>query len=402
MKVPVRNLTSAVLALTSWMMFAGTANAQKPAAAPAPGEPRVTPDDLRAPVSPVFALLGTTPASIERPQTPRALTMNLISAVRDGEGLPRNYALEISPYWTTYHPDLSFDDYYNADVLQTIAQTFAVSVATTPLRAGAVAGTRVGTGFRTLLRAGGAHPQLAAAHEELIGVDTRIAEASDAIPALRQRAFDARRAGRIAEADQLDQEVAAAEAKALQQTADLRRQAAETAKRVADLDRNRVGFQLAVAGALVWDFPGDRFEERELSQSGIWITPAYRFLACRGEGTAGCASTVDVMAAVRYLADRRGAADDRTWDVGGRLLWQLSSELALSLEALRRGGTSISGDEASTRTVAMVEYRLNDDIMLYGSFGKGFGDQSDRRTLVSLIGVNLGFGRKPIVDVSRP
>jgi hypothetical protein len=385
------------------MLFTETASAQRAPAAPAPGEPRVTPEDLRAPVSPVFALLGTTPASIERPQTPRALTMNLISAVRDGEGLPKNYALEIAPYWTTYHPDLSFDDYYNAGVLQTIAQTFAVSIATVPLRGAVpVTGTRLGTGFKTMLRAGAAHPQLAAAHAELIGIDVRIAEASDAIPALRQRAFDARRAGRIAEADTLDKEVIAAEAAALQQTADLRRLAAETAKRVADLDRNRVGFQLAAAGASVWDFPDDRFEVRELSQWGVWITPTYRFLACRGESAAGCASSLDVMAAVRYLADRRGTADDRTWDLGGRLLWQLNPELALSLETLRRGGTAVSLEEDSTRTVVTIEYRLNDDLLLYGSFGKDFRDRPDARTLVSLVGVNFGFGRKPIVDVSRP
>jgi hypothetical protein len=374
--------------LVAWAI-ADHANAQ-PVAPPVAGQPRVTPEDLRPPASPVFALLGTTPASIERPQTPRALAMNLISAVREEEGLPRNYALEVAPYWTTYHPDLSFDDYYNAGLLQTIAQTFAVSVATTPLSGEAlVAGTRVGVGLRTLLWAGRAHPQLAAAHAELISVDTRIAEATDAIPPLRQQAFDARRAGRIAEADELDRKVAAAEADAERQTADLRRQATEAAGRVGDLDRNRVGFQLALAAGHVWDFPGDRFEQRQAAQWGIWITPAYRI------------STIDVMAAVRYLADQRGEGDDRTWDVGGRLLWQPSVELAVSVETLRRGGTRLSGGESSNRTVGMLEYRVNEDIVLYGSFGRDFQDLPGARTLVSIVGLNLGFGRKPIVDVAR-
>ena len=378
------------LALASSVALGGHANAQ-PAEAPAPGQPRVTPEDLRPPASPVFALLGTTPASIERPQTPRALAMNLISAVREEEGLPRNYALEVAPYWTTYHPDLSFDDYYNAGLLQTIAQNFAVSIATTPLSVDApVSGTRVGAGFRTLLWAGRANPQLAAAHAELISIDTRIAEAEDAIPPLRQQAFDARRAGRIAEADELDRKVAAAEEEAKRQTADLRSQATEAARRVGDLDRNRVGFQLALAGAQIWDFPGDRFEQRDAAQWGFWITPAYRL------------SSIDVMAAVRYLADRRGEGDDRTWDVGGRLLWQPSPELAVSFESLRRGGTRFTGNDSSNRTVGMLEYRVNEDIVLYGSFGKDFQDFPGARTLVSIVGVNLGFGRKPIVDIAKP
>jgi hypothetical protein len=391
-----------VLAITAWAALAGCANAQ-PVAPPAPGEPRVTPEDLRPPASPVFALLGTTPASIERPQTPRALAMNLISAVREEEGLPRNYALEVAPYWTTYHPDLSFDDYYNAGLLQTLAQTFAVSVATTPFSGETLAdGTRLGAGFRTLLWAGRAHPQLAAAHAELISIDIRIAEASDAIPPLRQQALDARRAGRIAEADELDKKVAAAEADAVRQTADLRRQATEAARRVGDLDRNRIGFQLAVAAAHVWDFPGDRFEQRELARWGVWVTPAYRMPACAGSGDGRCTSTIDVMAAVRYLADHRGDGDDRTWDVGGRLLWQPSLELAVSLETLRRGGTRLSDGDGSNRTVGMLEYRVNEDIVLYGSFGKDFQDQPGARTLVSIVGLNLGFGRKPIVDVAKP
>jgi hypothetical protein len=80
------------VALVAWVALANHAAAQ-PATPPAAGQPRVTPEDLRPPASPVFALLGTTPASIERPQTPRALALNLISAVREEEGLPRNYAL---------------------------------------------------------------------------------------------------------------------------------------------------------------------------------------------------------------------------------------------------------------------------------------------------------------------
>lgn len=389
------------LAFAAWAVVIAPLGAQAPAP-PAPGEPRVTPEDIRAPTSPAFALLGTTPASIERPQTPRALTMNLISAVRDEEGLPRNYALEVAPYWTTYHPDLSFDDYYNAGLLQTLAQTFAVSVATTPMAGDVLGGgTRLGAGFRALLRAGGAHPQLEAAHAELIAVDVRIAEAADAIPPLRQRAFEARRAGRVAEADELDKAVVAAEADALQKTVALRQQAADAARRVSDLDRNRIGFQLALAGGQVWDFPADRFEAREASQWGIWATPAYRLLACTGDGDARCTSSLDVMGAVRFLGDRRGDGDDRTWDVGGRLLWQPSLEFSLSLESLRRGGTTRTGGEASSRTVGMIEYRLNDDILLYGSFGKDFADLPGARTLVSIVGVNLGFGRKPIVDVAR-
>ncbi len=48
------------------------------------------------------------------------------------------------------------------------------------------------------------------------------------------------------------------------------------------------------------------------------------------------------------------------------------------------------------------DYAVAGDMVLYGSFGKDFRDRPDARTLVSIVGLNLGFGRTPIVDVAKP
>jgi hypothetical protein len=65
-------------------------------------------DDLRAPTSPAFALLDVTPASVNRPENPKAFTLNVINALAQSNGLPQNYALEVAPYWLASHPDLTF------------------------------------------------------------------------------------------------------------------------------------------------------------------------------------------------------------------------------------------------------------------------------------------------------
>jgi hypothetical protein len=166
---------------------------------------------------------------------------------------------------------------------------------------------------------------------------------------------------------------------------DVREAARNAALEVQRLDQQRRGFILHVAGGQVWNFPNDAIDERTLDRWGVWVTPTYRFLAC---STETCRSAVDVIGVVRTLYDKDG---DR-WDIGGRLLWEPSDPFNVSGEFLRRRGRN-SNDESSDRTAAMVEYQIREGLILFGSFGKDFPkDQMKRRTLLSIIGLNFGFG----------
>jgi hypothetical protein len=81
-------------------------------------------------------------------------------------------------------------------------------------------------------------------------------------------------------------------------------------------------------------------------------------------------------------------------------LWQASKPLALSAEVLRRGRSTASTN-SSSRTTGILEYRVRDDMLLFASFGRNFDDVPDHKTLVSLLGLSLGFGQKPIIDLSK-
>jgi hypothetical protein len=364
-----------------------------------------TPDDLRTPLAPAFALLDVTPTSVDRPQNSRALTLNLFSAFRESEGLPRNYALDVTPFWLRSHPTLTFDDYYTATPLQTIARTFSVSVATTSSEAAdpaLPAVTSLGLGVRTLVRQGRAHPSLQAARDDLMDVSFKQAELDDAIVKLEFEHDAAVTAGRTDEARKLKEAVADAQRTTQAQRDELSAQARAIALRIQELDKDRVGVMVSVAAAHVIDFPGERFQDAEAARWGLWITPAYRMLVCGLDAANDCEATLDAIAVVRFLADRRGTADDSTWDIGGRVLWQPTKGFALSAELVRRGGLDATGGEGSTRSVGVLEYRLRDDLVLFGSFGKNFDGEPRGRTLVSLLGLNVGFGRKPTIDVAAP
>jgi hypothetical protein len=122
-------------------------------------------DDLKAPPSPAFVLLGVAPSRIDRPQAVRPLVLSALSAV-SSEGFPRNYAVEFAPYWLGT-PQLSFDDYYHSSVGKALARHLSLSVATTPLGTSPDAGTALAVGARTLPLPGRPHPRLAALRARL-------------------------------------------------------------------------------------------------------------------------------------------------------------------------------------------------------------------------------------------
>jgi hypothetical protein len=374
------------------------------AQAPVPAPNTMTPDDLRAPLAPAFALLDATPTSIDRPQAPSALSLNLFSAFREGESFPQNYALDVAPYWLRPHPTLTFDDYYRPNFVQTVARTFSVSLATSTtdaVEATTPQRTSLGLGARALLVAGHAHPSLRDARAALVAVNVEQARLDDSVVDLEFRAQQALAAGRVDDARRLTEAADARRDASKVRRAELSQQARDINLRIQALDVDRVGLVVSVAAAQVIDFTGDRFDNREVARWGVWLTPAYRILVCGAARTGDCHATLDVMVVVRYIAERRGSTDDSTWDVGGRILWQPTREFGVSAETVRRAGTDVSDGASSTRTVGLIEYRLRNNLALFASFGKNFEDTPGGRTLVSLLGLNIVFGRKPVIDLAK-
>jgi hypothetical protein len=320
--------------------------------------PSATPipiDDLRTPTSPAFVLLDVTPAAVERPENPRALVLNLLQTASQSDGLPKNYALQVTPYWLKSHPDLTFTHYQNPSPAASMLRTTTFSVAMSPLLDplsddASTVGTRIGLGARTNIVGGQPSPLLPEKLDELQAINKRILDDPD--------------------------------------NADLRDDARSVALEIQKLER--VGLFVSAAAALVWSVPQDEVARSRRDRWGVWVTPAYRFLACRGE--APCKSVIDAIAVVRAI---RARDDDTQWDLGARLLWQPTEPFTISSEWIRRRGQR-GDDRSSDRTVAILEYRIREDMLLFGSFGRDFGDDESRRTLVSIMGLSFGFGAKPM------
>jgi len=77
-------------------------------------------NDLNVPTAPAFVLMDQSPASIEKPTNPKALTVSLFNLLQGG-------AVEFTPYWFKNHPAYKFSDYFKK--VSPISETFALSAA---------------------------------------------------------------------------------------------------------------------------------------------------------------------------------------------------------------------------------------------------------------------------------
>lgn len=321
---------------------------------------------LRTPDAPGFVLLGVSPAVIQRPHTPRALALGFLSSREPDDILPRNYALEVAPYWFFPNRTLEFEEYYSPNPVQSALQTLALSLATTPMTdaEGTTNGTNLGVGLRLLPFAGRFSMAPDTAALSLL-LDERLNEQDP---------------------DRRDS---------------LRLAARDVALRIQEQLKNRtqkVGFSLEVAGAAIVGFPNDNVARRGVSRVGAWITPSYRLTR----------PLIDLLGVVRFMHDDTELLEGEFLDVGGRVLFE-NNQLTLSAEFLRQ----FVLDSPSETTAALplqdtfrlngtLEYKFNETMHLVATLGQNFDPTGqDDNTLIVLIGLSFGVGQPITINATR-
>jgi hypothetical protein len=162
-RIPIAVMLSTFLTTVAGALTASSAAAQIPGP---------TIQDLKTPDSPGFVLLGVSPSAVERPSTPKALGVSLLSAVTSGDNLlPSDYAVTVAPYWLVGHPDLHATQYYDPDAAQSLRQTFAISFASAKSTVKGAADTASSTdfslGFRAALLEGHGSEQIRSLNRQL-------------------------------------------------------------------------------------------------------------------------------------------------------------------------------------------------------------------------------------------
>jgi hypothetical protein len=168
----------------------------------------------------------------------------------------------------------------------------------------------------------------------------------------------------------------------------------EQALQLQTLNRQRAGWVLEVAAAIGAKVEDEDFDGGQVTRYGFWATPGYRL-----------ANRFVFLGVARYQRDKETGGQN-LFDVGGRL--QLDAEeFILSVEAVRRlldnqAEFPRADDMSSTRVVGTMDYRISDDYYLTASFGRDYQSTATGMSgLVSFLGLNVGLGRTPTVNLRQ-
>lgn len=85
---------------------------------------------LRAPSTPAFSVLNFEPSSILKPSSLKDIGTDVLNSFDENGKLRMNLGIELTPYWLSSRPYLTFEKYTKPTLGQTILQTFNLSFAT--------------------------------------------------------------------------------------------------------------------------------------------------------------------------------------------------------------------------------------------------------------------------------
>ncbi|HEX7837876.1 MAG TPA: hypothetical protein VF469_10465 [Kofleriaceae bacterium] len=345
-------------------------------------------DKLRTPDSPAFVILGVSPTEIQRPTTPKGVSTSLGGFVSGADvTIPKNYALEVAPYWLFAHPDLDAR-HYREERWRRLYRTFSVSVGTaqttrTPMDAMGMATSHtdsdLGIGGRAILWQGGGEDECtrqANASALKLADEVRLGKAElDAIeqahpfgsPEYNEAVTQAQKA----KADQAAKNLAASPSCVA---------AAVSAR----------GLSVDLAGAIAAHFADSKVtrDSASLAAKALWFNASYDL------------DDLAIAGMVRYashdVTTGTTTGRQRVVDGGVQGLYKAKT-FALSAEGLYRYRVDAANDRSTYKVDVSVEYEVRDGTWISVTLGKNFTfAPGDAGSLFSLANVKLGMGKPKI------
>jgi len=353
-----------------------------PAAAQSAGGPAF--NGLRTPVSPAFVLLGIAPTEVERPNTPADLALSVLNRSAAFTSLPRDVALEISPYWLVKHPMLTWEADTVRGLGSSIARTMTISFATAELGTDARPVTGLSLGLRAAPFSGRLSSESIArlkALRDRLTIETSVladlrAQRLAVLEQTRTQELQAAGSDTTLRREALDRFTAARrELNAIVlQSPEYKAAVDSTEGMFRDLALTRGGFVLELAAGAALHAPGGAADSASLARWGGWITAGY-------EG-----KTLSFVVVNRFLASSVDSSFDAL-DLGMRLIYT-SGRYALSAEGSFRSFTERGAPSNEYRVAALVDFELQKGLWVTGTFGRDYAAGAPG-SLIAQIGVSL-------------
>ncbi|WP_264534916.1 porin family protein [Flavobacterium sp. N1736] len=370
--------------------------------------------DLKTPNSPGFQILDVAPTSIEQPTNPKAFAASLMSLTSNGTAIPKNFAMEFSPFWTFKSDSTSSvrkylnipkDKNSKPNIFSGIFRKMSVSIASTSndSTAGSLLKNTnyIAFGIRTNLIT-------IRTKTQSDNISKSLSKYSDRVRELRPYKE---------EIEELEMQLANAadedeEAKIIaKMTTLIAKQPNELEKALNDdkeiqsyykIFEELPIFQLDGAFAYSDALPDNKSDNKRFNRSGFWLNGAYNINNVTIDDNL-LNGNFSIIGSVRFISDNVLEANttdvfNRTnaFDYGGRIQYNIK-DFSISYEYLKR---EYSKDNSlnSDRSVGLMEYKLNDNLYFTGTYGKNFGQEN---TLFTLFGINYGFGSSKLKNTNN-
>jgi hypothetical protein len=338
---------------------------------------------IRTPVSPAFVLLGIAPTEVERPNTPADLAFSVLNRSAAFTSLPRDVALEISPYWLVGHPTLRWEDDTVRGLGASLARTMTLSFATAELGTSARPITGLALGLRAAPFSGhlshATIAQLDSLGARLTDKATLIAQlnADEQQRLLQRLERDLENVHNAPDSAAMRHRTAEAVARIAQRSLDnVEVKAAQDsiARLLGDLAVIREGFVLEIAGGAALRALGGAADSARVARWGAWVTAGY-------EGP-----SLSFVFVNRFLASSVDSTSDAV-DLGMRLLFA-TGRYALSAEGTFRTFTERGAPPNQYRFAALVDFELQKGLWVTGTFGRDYSADAPG-SLIAQIGLSI-------------
>jgi len=356
-------------------------------------------DQLQVPSSPAFVLLGVAPNSIERPKNPTDFTFALANATNGFTALPKNFSLEVAPFWLFAKKKPSLSSFISDKPKYSIPQTLVLSVGTNTAKSAfdSTEFTQVAVGLSLSIMRGKVgkeykiwsdslsmilkkenqkveswYDQYEKEDMELKRLKSRLDNADNALALLLEDSINQR-----------TEKLHALAEKAYQNDLVKRATDLATIKRLAGTtDFRRYGFKMDVAAGVVMDYPLNTFQQAYLSKAGAWLTM----------GLEDKPNELNFLALVRFTGQFDYALKNQmgmkvsnlhhsAFDIGFRLYKDFNDKFTLSYELIRRlvsynnqkfEASNVIPPDNSNRSAFSINYKIGKNQNLSFSFGKDF------------------------------
>jgi len=387
-------------------------------------------EDLKTPDSPGFQILDISPTSIEKPINPKALGATILNLANDGNAIPKNFAMEVSPYWYFKDSNASVLKYLNirndgkttvsiSGILSKLSISMA-SVYSDTTNGSLIAKTNyLSFGVRTNLFS----LRLSEQNKYLMGtlakISTKIVELKpkeiitdgkeseikklktdnnklkEMISAetddLKKDSFNRTLKENSDRIQKLQDEVDSIEENAPDIFLKVLKEDEELKSYMDELDTPPL---IQIDGAFAYSeaFSDNTTATKRFNRSGVWTS-----IAVNSSGMAEKKSKYNLAAVglFKYISDNMLIDNENNifgrenaLDIGIKVDFTIK-DFTLAYEHIKRNYNGNNGLD-SNRNVFIMQYKISDGLYFTGSYGKNFGEINN---LFSLFGINYGFGK---------